>query len=163
MRTNFTASCYQRLVLPAIARAGGWESSLPPVETSRKRSSPSTKIDVISPTALESLFGLIPVKKLIGSPGSCARSAGRIWKAQRSVAPTAAAITLAFSKIPTGTSWKFAVGKVRSLRNDLVSPKGSRMTNPAHEPAILQGARRVRYLKLISLFKTAKGLLPLVS
>jgi uncharacterized membrane protein (DUF2068 family) len=36
------------------------------------------------------------------------------------------------------------------------------MTNPAHEPAILQGARRVRYLKLIALFKIAKGLLLLV-
>jgi uncharacterized membrane protein (DUF2068 family) len=35
--------------------------------------------------------------------------------------------------------------------------------NPAHhEPAILQGARRVRYLKLIALFKIAKGVLLLV-
>ena len=33
---------------------------------------------------------------------------------------------------------------------------------PAHEPAILQGARRVRYLKLIALFKIAKGVLLLV-
>lgn len=31
-----------------------------------------------------------------------------------------------------------------------------------HEPAILQGARRVRYLKLIALFKIAKGVLLLV-
>jgi len=36
------------------------------------------------------------------------------------------------------------------------------MTNPAHEPAILQGERRVRYLKLIALFKIAKGTLLLV-
>jgi uncharacterized membrane protein (DUF2068 family) len=36
------------------------------------------------------------------------------------------------------------------------------MTDPGHEPAILQGARRVRYLKLIALFKIAKGLLLLV-
>ena len=36
------------------------------------------------------------------------------------------------------------------------------MTNRAHEPAILQGARRVRYLKLIALFKIAKGGLLLV-
>jgi len=33
------------------------------------------------------------------------------------------------------------------------------MKDPAHEPAILQGARRVRYLKLIALFKIAKGVL----
>jgi len=33
---------------------------------------------------------------------------------------------------------------------------------PAHEAAILQGARRVRYLKLIALFKIAKGVLLLV-
>jgi uncharacterized membrane protein (DUF2068 family) len=36
------------------------------------------------------------------------------------------------------------------------------MKNPAHEPAILQGARRVRYLKLIALFKIAKGVLLLI-
>ena len=38
-----------------------------------------------------------------------------------------------------------------------------RTKNPAHhEPAILQGARRVRYLKLIALFKIGKGALLLV-
>src|SRR5437899_5425293 len=36
------------------------------------------------------------------------------------------------------------------------------MTKPAHEPAILQGTRRVRYLRLIAIFKIAKGLLLLV-
>jgi uncharacterized membrane protein (DUF2068 family) len=60
------------------------------------------------------------------------------------------------------TSWKFAVARGRSLRNDVVSAKGWRMKNPAHEPAILQGARRVRYLKLIALFKIAKGVLLLI-
>src|ERR1700757_3293372 len=36
------------------------------------------------------------------------------------------------------------------------------MIKPAHEPAILQGARRVRYLKLIALFKIGKGTLLLL-
>jgi uncharacterized membrane protein (DUF2068 family) len=36
------------------------------------------------------------------------------------------------------------------------------MSKPAHEPAILQGARRVRYLKLIAVFKIAKGVLLLL-
>jgi hypothetical protein len=36
------------------------------------------------------------------------------------------------------------------------------VNNPAHEPAILEGSRRVRYLKLIALFKIAKGVLLLV-
>jgi uncharacterized membrane protein (DUF2068 family) len=36
------------------------------------------------------------------------------------------------------------------------------MRKPAHEPAILQGARRVRYLKLIGLFKIGKGVLLLL-
>jgi uncharacterized membrane protein (DUF2068 family) len=36
------------------------------------------------------------------------------------------------------------------------------VSKPAHEPAILQGARRVRYLKLIALFKIGKGVLLLV-
>ena len=39
-----------------------------------------------------------------------------------------------------------------------------RTKNPArHEPAILQGARRVRYLKLIALFKIGKGALLLLA
>jgi uncharacterized membrane protein (DUF2068 family) len=37
-----------------------------------------------------------------------------------------------------------------------------RTKNPAHELAMLQGTRRVRYLKLIALFKIAKGVLLLV-
>jgi uncharacterized membrane protein (DUF2068 family) len=37
-----------------------------------------------------------------------------------------------------------------------------RMKDPAHEPAILQGTRRIRYLKLIALFKIAKGVLLLI-
>ena len=36
------------------------------------------------------------------------------------------------------------------------------MIHPAHEPAILQGKRRVRYLKLIGLFKIGKGALLLL-
>ena len=36
------------------------------------------------------------------------------------------------------------------------------MSKPTHEPAILQGARRVRYLKLIGLFKISKGILLLL-
>ena len=36
------------------------------------------------------------------------------------------------------------------------------MTNPGHEPAILQGQRRIRYLKLIAIFKIAKGVLLLL-
>jgi len=36
------------------------------------------------------------------------------------------------------------------------------VSNPPHELAILQGARRVRYLKLIGLFKIGKGVLLLL-
>jgi uncharacterized membrane protein (DUF2068 family) len=36
------------------------------------------------------------------------------------------------------------------------------MRKPTHEPAILQGVRRVRYLKLIGLFKICKGVLLLL-
>jgi uncharacterized membrane protein (DUF2068 family) len=60
------------------------------------------------------------------------------------------------------TSWKFAVGKVPSLRSDRFRANSWRMSKPAHEPAILQGARRIRYLKLIALFKIGKGALLLL-
>jgi uncharacterized membrane protein (DUF2068 family) len=36
------------------------------------------------------------------------------------------------------------------------------MSHPAHTPAIVQGSRRVRYLKLIALFKIGKGVLLLL-
>src|SRR2546430_10095520 len=36
------------------------------------------------------------------------------------------------------------------------------MSDPGHEPAILRGPKRVRYLKLIALFKIVKGLLALI-
>jgi uncharacterized membrane protein (DUF2068 family) len=36
------------------------------------------------------------------------------------------------------------------------------MNKPEHDPAILHGARRVRYLRLIALFKIAKGVLLLI-
>ena len=36
------------------------------------------------------------------------------------------------------------------------------MRKPAHEPAILRAERRVRYLKLIGLFKIGKGALLLL-
>ena len=61
-----------------------------------------------------------------------------------------------------GTSWKFAAGKPKPLRNDPLSTKSWRMTKPAHEPAILQEPRRHRYLKLIALFKIGKGVLLLL-
>src|SRR5437763_7484208 len=110
------ASSCQRSVLPAIARANGGESSMRLAETRRKRFSASRKIDAISPTERDSLFGLRAAKKWIGSPGSCARSAGDAWKARRSVAPTVAAIMLAFLKVQTGTNWRFVAGEVRLLQ-----------------------------------------------
>ena len=45
----------------------------------------SRKIDIINPTARESLFGRTRVKKSIASPSSCARSADEIWKARKFV------------------------------------------------------------------------------
>src|SRR5437667_10632495 len=60
------------------------------------------------------------------------------------------------------TSWKFAAGKVRSLRNDRGSTNRYRMSKPTHVPAILQEPRRHRYLKLIALFKIGKGVLLLL-
>jgi len=45
------------------------------------------------------------------------------------------------------------------LQNEKISAKSSTMSDPAHVPAILQEPRRVRYLKIIALFKIAKGVL----
>src|SRR5436309_15240162 len=82
------------------------------------------------------------------------------------------------------TNWRFAAARRRYLRVNLsrqpcrLRPSrfcrrhvrgyswevaDLRTKNPAHhEPAILQGARRHRYLKLIALFKIAKGVLLLL-
>src|SRR5438067_10677149 len=107
------ASSCQRSVLPAIARADGGESSMRLAETSRKRFSASRKIDAISPTERDSLFGLRHVKKWIGSTGSCARAAGGASKARSSVEATVAAIMLAFLKIQTGTNWSLGAEQER--------------------------------------------------
>src|SRR2546430_4638419 len=80
---------------------------MPPAATSRKRSSVSHKTDAISPTARESLFGLIPARKSTGSQGLSERLAGKNWEGPKTVAPSAAAITPAFFKIPPPTNLKF--------------------------------------------------------
>jgi uncharacterized membrane protein (DUF2068 family) len=49
-----------------------------------------------------------------------------------------------------------------SLQSETSSAKSSIMSDPAHVPAILQEPRRVRYLKLIALFKIGKGVLLLL-
>src|SRR5207245_1115273 len=50
-----------------------------------------------------------------------------------------------------------------SLRKTERSANSELMSHAAHhDPAILQGARRVRYLKLIALFKIFKGVLLLL-
>jgi len=101
---KFYGKLLPALGFSSIARADGGEPSMRLAETSRMRSSASRKTDVISPMARDSLFGPRPVKKWIGSPGSCARSAENAWKVPRSVAPTAAAIMPAFLKIRTETN-----------------------------------------------------------
>src|SRR5207247_5416290 len=90
------------------------------------------------------------------------KRAGQLSKARKSVATTVRATTHFSSRTPTGTSWRFAAGKVRSLRNERTSAKSWTMSNPAHVPAILQEPRRHRYLKLIALFKIGKGVLLLL-
>jgi uncharacterized membrane protein (DUF2068 family) len=60
------------------------------------------------------------------------------------------------------TSWKFVAGRVRSLRTDEGLSKSRGMSDPAPESAIFQDRRRVRYLKLIALFKITKGVLLLL-
>src|SRR5258707_14835294 len=104
-------SCCQHSAFPAIARADDGESSMRLAETSRMRSSASHKTDVISPMARDSLFGLRPVKKWIGWPGSCARSAENAWKGRRFVAPTPEAIMPIFLKILMETKCRNFRGK----------------------------------------------------
>src|SRR5438874_3886766 len=53
----------------------------------------------------------------------CEKRAGELSKARKSVASTVRATTHFSSKTPTETSWRFAAGKVRSLRNERISAK----------------------------------------
>src|SRR5204863_9274763 len=73
---------------------------------------------------------------------------GRYWRVNLSRQPCRLRPSRFCRRHVCGYSWEVA---------DL------RTKNPTHhEPAILQGARRVRYLKLIALFKIGKGVLLLV-
>src|SRR6266853_4046202 len=120
------------------------------------------KTEIISRMERALLFGRRHAPKSIGLRDSSAKSAARIWKDRKSVSITVRATTHFSSKILTATNWKFAAGKVRSLRNERTSAKSWVMSDPAHVPAIVQGPRRVRYLKLIALFKIGKGVLLLL-
>src|SRR6266403_3336979 len=124
--------------------------------------SASPKIKIINQMEHASHFGRRLGTKSIGWRNWCAKRAEERWKALKSAPITAPATTHFSSKTRTATNWKFAVGKVRSLRNERISAKSLVMSNPAHVPAILQEPRRHRYLKLIALFKIGKGVLLLL-
>jgi uncharacterized membrane protein (DUF2068 family) len=55
-----------------------------------------------------------------------------------------------------------ALANIQSLQSETSSAKSSIMNDAVHVPAILQEPRRVRYLKLIALFKIGKGVLLLL-
>ena len=122
----------------------------------------SDTIQIINRTKRGSRFGRRHAKKWTALLRSRAMLARRIWKAQKFAPVIVWDTTRCSSKIPTATSWKSALAKIRSLQSETSSAKSSIMNDPAHVPAILQEPRRVRYLKLIALFKIAKGVLLLL-
>src|SRR6266576_4512008 len=135
---------------------------IPREATSPRNSLASSKIKVINQMERASRFGRTRATKSIGWRNWCATRAEERWKARKSAPITAPAIMHFSSKTRTEINWKFAVGKVQSLRNERISAKSLVMSNPAHVPAILQEPRRHRYLKLIALFKIGKGVLLLL-
>src|SRR5213592_3908443 len=135
---------------------------IPPAATSLRNFLVSHKTKNISQTEHASHSGRTRARKWTGLRILCEKRAGKLSKARKSVAAIVRATTHFSSKTRTGTSWRFAAGKVRSLRNERTSAKSWTMSNPAHVPAILQEPRRHRYLKLIALFKIGKGVLLLL-
>src|SRR6184192_317266 len=150
------------------------------VANGRWNFSVSARTRTIVPTARESRFGRTRAKKWIRLQNSCVTLAGKTLKVPKFARTTVRVTTPSFSRTPMATNSKFAVARSRCLRVNLWRLRPSRFCrlhvcrytwevadlrtkNPAHhEPAILQGARRVRYLKLIALFKIGKGVLLLV-
>src|SRR5213595_3090540 len=135
---------------------------IPPAATSRRNFLVSHKTKSISQTEHASHSGRTRAKKWTGLRILCEKRAGKLSKARKSVAAIVRATMHFSSKTRTGTSWRFAAGKVRLLRNERTSAKSWTMSTPAHVPAILQEPRRHRYLKLIALFKIGKGVLLLL-
>src|SRR5437762_7516815 len=113
-------TCCRRSVLPAIARMKPGERFIPPAATNLPSFSDSPKIDIISRMEPEFHFGRTRAREWIESPNWCARSVERIWKARKSAPITAPDIMDSFLKIRTGTNWKFAAGKIQSLRSERV-------------------------------------------
>src|SRR5438046_3490599 len=135
---------------------------MPPAATSLRNFFVSHKTKNINQTEHASHSGRTRARKWTGLRILCEKRAGKLSKARKSVAAIVRATTHFSSRTPTGTSWRFAAGKVRSLRNERTSAKSWTMSNPAHVHAILQEPRRHRYLKLIALFKIGKGVLLLL-
>src|SRR6266576_2159323 len=83
----------------------------------------SHKTKNISQTEHASHSGRTRARKWTGLRILCEKRAGELSKARKSVASTVRATTHFSSKTPTETSWRFAAGKVRSLRNERISAK----------------------------------------
>src|SRR5438094_6516400 len=130
--------------------------------TSRRNFLVSHKTKDISQTEHALHSGRTRARKWTGLRILCEKRAGKLSKAGKSVAAIVRGTTHFSSKTRTATSWGFAAGKVRLLRNERTSAKSWTMSTPAHVPAILQEPRRHRYLKLIALFKIGKGVLLLL-
>ena len=83
--------------------------------TSRLSSSDLPRTRIIRRTERASHSGPIRERKSIVLQNWCGKPAEKIRKVQKPVSITARAIMRSSSRTLTGTNWKFAAGKVRSL------------------------------------------------
>src|SRR5206468_11283353 len=91
---------------------------IPPAAASLQNFLDSHKTKSISQTEHAAHSGRTRAKKWTGLRILCEKRAGKLSKARKAVAARVRA-TMHFSwKTRTGTSWRFAAGRVRSLRNE---------------------------------------------
>ena len=83
--------------------------------TNRLSSSDSPRTRIISRTEHASHSGPIRQKKSIRLRNWCGKPVEKLWKVPKSVSITVRDTTRSFSKTLTGTNWKFAAVRVRSL------------------------------------------------
>src|SRR4030095_12347150 len=94
---------------------------------SRLSSSDLPRTKIISRTGHASHSGPIRERKSIVLQNWCDKPAEKIWKVRKSVSITARAITRSSSKTLTGTNWKSAAARLRSLLGSKTTRQRTRL------------------------------------
>jgi uncharacterized membrane protein (DUF2068 family) len=116
----------------------------------------------ISLTTIESPSGRRAGRKLIDSPGSLGKQVAGISKARRFGPNIRPVITRYFSENPSGNKLEICAARVDLLEIAGASARRTEVSSVTPIQKMLRPQRRVRYLRIIAIFKILQGAILLV-